>query len=58
MKKCENKINGVLQCEAQLCCKATAELKLQVQQDINNPDRPIAEVLEGQTDEDKDLERQ
>jgi hypothetical protein len=53
MTQDQTKATGVLHCEAKLCCKATAALKLEVQKDMDCQDRPIGEVLEGQPDEDQ-----
>jgi len=47
-------------CEAKLCCKATAELKLEIEKELGlEQDKSLANLLEeeGAEDEDKDSSR-
>lgn len=41
MKKKED----VQECDVELCCKATGQLKLQVQKELAEEDKPLAELL-------------
>ena len=49
-------IQDPVQCDVELCCKATGEVKVQVVEDLQKPDRSLAELLEKRDDEDTDTE--
>lgn len=54
--KCD-KTRGIVTCETKLCCRATAKLAEEVSGDLKLKDKSLAELLEGQADEDKDTEQ-
>jgi hypothetical protein len=40
-------------CEVQLCCKAKAELQKEINEDLQQEDRCLAEILKEKEDENK-----
>jgi hypothetical protein len=57
MTKKDNK--QPLECDVELCCKATGELKLEVIKELDQPDKSLASLVEEkETDEDQDSEKE
>lgn len=50
-------IKQPLECDIELCCKATGELQLEVKKELDSADKALASLLEQkekEADEDKD----